>query len=153
MRLALPSIRITYDLVRPIILVGKAKRLRKDTGDSRYYAPLEKEEKISFGARVYNIVWKPFKILFEEPMLIAITVYMSVSTISLHFFIPAYSNILSVHLRLYLPPVRSIPDCLHGRTSHELWRIRPYVPPAFLGWFLWGHCREHRGYAVRVVSC
>ena len=47
------------------------------TGDERYYAPLE--AKISFSKQVENILAKPFKILFREPMLLAITIYMSVS--------------------------------------------------------------------------
>lgn len=59
-------------------MVKKAKAIREQTGDSRYYAPIEAEEKMSIGKRIESIVARPFKILFQEPMLIAITVYMSV---------------------------------------------------------------------------
>jgi multidrug resistance protein len=60
----------------PILLVKKAQILRKETGDDRWWAPLEKQDK-TFGTVVKNVLVKPFKILALEPMLIAITVYMS----------------------------------------------------------------------------
>jgi MFS family permease len=62
----------------PVILLRKAQRIRKETGDKRYYAPVE-AVKLPIGPRLYNILAMPFKILFLEPMLIAITVYQSVS--------------------------------------------------------------------------
>ena len=62
----------------PVLLVRKAQQIRKETGDERYYAPLE-ASKLPLGPRLYNILAMPFKILFLEPMLIAITVYQSVS--------------------------------------------------------------------------
>ncbi|KAJ9113210.1 hypothetical protein QFC22_006049 [Naganishia vaughanmartiniae] len=60
----------------PKILARKAKRLRKETGDDRYWAPLERNERdIKSLSKVLFI--KPFQMLFTEPMLAAITVYMS----------------------------------------------------------------------------
>jgi hypothetical protein len=56
--------------------------MRKETGDSRYYAPKE-ANKPDMRRRLYNIVAMPFKILFLEPMLIAIVVYQSVGNFSL----------------------------------------------------------------------
>ncbi|KAI5122575.1 hypothetical protein M0805_004792 [Coniferiporia weirii] len=61
----------------PIIMISKAKAIRIRTGDNNYYAPLEKEEKKSFWRRVEQVVARPFKILVQEPMLIAIAIYMS----------------------------------------------------------------------------
>ncbi|KAI6115551.1 MFS general substrate transporter [Pisolithus croceorrhizus] len=60
----------------PIILVHKARDVRKRTGDNRYYAPFELR-KLSFAQRIESILARPFKVLFNEPMLIAITAYMS----------------------------------------------------------------------------
>ncbi|KAI0283386.1 major facilitator superfamily domain-containing protein [Russula aff. rugulosa BPL654] len=60
----------------PVLLARKAKRIRKETGDNRYYAPKE-VDKPDIGLRLYNILAVPFKILFLEPMLIAIVVYQS----------------------------------------------------------------------------
>ena len=59
-------------------MVKKAEKMRKEFNDENYYAPLEKEGKISLSTRLERILARPFKILFQEPMLIAITVYMSV---------------------------------------------------------------------------
>jgi hypothetical protein len=63
----------------PVLLVKRAQRIRKETGDSRYYAPME-ANKTTIGRRLYNILAMPFKILFLEPMLITITVYQSVGS-------------------------------------------------------------------------
>ncbi|KAH9044785.1 MFS general substrate transporter [Lactarius pseudohatsudake] len=60
----------------PVLLARKAQRIRKETGDERYYAPLE-ASKLPLGPRLYNILAMPFKILFLEPMLMAITIYQS----------------------------------------------------------------------------
>lgn len=60
------------------MLAKKAERLRKETGDLRYYAPIEKLN-WTFVKRLEHVLAKPFLILIREPMLIAITVYMSVS--------------------------------------------------------------------------
>jgi hypothetical protein len=46
-----------------------ARQKRKDTGDSRWYAPLETQN-VKFSNWMQNIVAKPFIILFSEPMLI-----------------------------------------------------------------------------------
>jgi hypothetical protein len=72
----------------PVLLARKATRLRKETGDNRYYAPKE-VDKPDIGRRLYNILAMPFKILFLEPMLIAIVVYQSVSSLLLASFRPA----------------------------------------------------------------
>ena len=68
----------------PIICVKKAKRMRKETGDIRYYATME-VKKLDIGQRLYNTLAVPFKILFLEPMLAAIVVYQSVSNSSSPF--------------------------------------------------------------------
>lgn len=64
---------------RPVILAKRARDLRKQTGNEAYYAPIE-TQKLSVAQRFENILARPFKVLFQEPMLIAITIYMSVST-------------------------------------------------------------------------
>lgn len=61
---------------QPVILVKKARKARRQTGNERYYASFE-TQKLSFTQRIEQILARPFKILFHEPMLIAITFYMS----------------------------------------------------------------------------
>lgn len=62
----------------PVILYHKAQRKRKATGDDRYHAPIEKRER-SLLREAEVIFGKPFKMLAYEPMLAAVTIYMSVS--------------------------------------------------------------------------
>ncbi|OAX40260.1 MFS general substrate transporter [Rhizopogon vinicolor AM-OR11-026] len=61
----------------PIILMQKAKQLRLKTGDEGYHAPLELIQKKQLHKRLEETLARPFKILVCEPMLIAVTIYMS----------------------------------------------------------------------------
>lgn len=79
----------------PTLLVEKAKRLRKETGDPNYYAPLEKQPRVNFGKRVEVILAKPFTILFHEPMLIAMVTYMSFVYGCLYISFEAYPIIFT----------------------------------------------------------
>lgn len=63
---------------RPTLLVWRAQKLRKDTGDGRWWAPLE-TKKVTFVKRLEEVLARPFQVFFHEPMLIATTVYISVS--------------------------------------------------------------------------
>ncbi|EIW63711.1 MFS general substrate transporter [Trametes versicolor FP-101664 SS1] len=60
----------------PAILVKRAQRLRKETGDDRYWAPLERNT-MTWAQRTKHVLGRPFIILFREPMLLVITLYMS----------------------------------------------------------------------------
>lgn len=62
----LDSIRLKY----------KAQRLRRETGDDRYIAPIEFRH-IQWSKIPIQVLGKPFKILLEEPMLMALTIYTS----------------------------------------------------------------------------
>lgn len=61
----------------PTLLANKAARRRKETGDERYYSLTEREPKRTLGQKLENILARPFKMLAREPMLSAITAYMS----------------------------------------------------------------------------
>ena len=80
-----------------------AEEKRKVTGDERYYATMEMIS-MPFSRRVEAIIGRPFKILFQEPILIAVTAYMSVRSI----YVPCYELISSptiyclVRLRLLI---------------------------------------------------
>lgn len=60
-------------------MVKKAKKLRKERNDDKYYAPLEQKNNEGLALVLEKVLARPFKILFQEPMLMAITLYMSVS--------------------------------------------------------------------------
>ena len=56
----------------------KAERIRKDTGDDRYQTIYERKHKVvSFTKMVYDLLASPFIMLFQEPILLAITLYIS----------------------------------------------------------------------------
>ncbi|CAE6450446.1 unnamed protein product [Rhizoctonia solani] len=60
----------------PIILKKRAEKLRKSTGDDRYYSAIEREN-LHWTKRIENILGRPFIMFFQEPMLFAVTLYMS----------------------------------------------------------------------------
>ncbi|KAI0694864.1 major facilitator superfamily domain-containing protein [Cytidiella melzeri] len=60
----------------PVLLVKRARKLRAETGDDLYWAPLEKN-KLTVGKRVEEALARPFKVFFSEPMLIAIGTFTS----------------------------------------------------------------------------
>ncbi|KAF8973708.1 MFS general substrate transporter [Flammula alnicola] len=73
----------------PVLFVQKARAKRLETGDNRYYARLERAD-VSFMARVEHTLARPFVILFYEPMLIALTLYMSFVYGCLYLLFTAY---------------------------------------------------------------
>ncbi|VDC02269.1 unnamed protein product [Peniophora sp. CBMAI 1063] len=73
----------------PVLLKKKAQRLRKETGDDKYYAPLE-THKEPINQRINHILAMPFKILFQEPVLIALTLYMSFLFGTIYLLFEAY---------------------------------------------------------------
>ncbi|TFK29161.1 MFS general substrate transporter [Coprinopsis marcescibilis] len=73
----------------PVLLRKKACRLRATTGNTRYIAPIEMKRH-SFRQRVEAILLQPFRVLFFEPMLIAITIYMSFMYGCIYLLFEAY---------------------------------------------------------------
>ncbi|GAA95382.1 uncharacterized protein L969DRAFT_84849 [Mixia osmundae IAM 14324] len=61
----------------PIILKREAVKVRKETGDERYHASMERHEPESMGQKLKHTLLKPLIMLYEEPMLLAITLLMS----------------------------------------------------------------------------
>ena len=76
----------THDGLR---LKKKARRLRHETGDDRYKAPIEMRH-VELTKMVGNVLGKPLKIFFTEPMLILVTIYMSFVYGTLYLFFVAY---------------------------------------------------------------
>ena len=100
----------------PIILVQKAKRLRKETGDERYYAPMEKQEKVSFSRRLSSTLGRPFIILAHEPMLIAMTAYMSFVYGCIYLLFEAYPIVFTEahHFNAGISGLMFLPIALGG---------------------------------------
>lgn len=62
----------------PVLLVRKAEAIRQKTGDERYTAALERQN-THWSVRLRTVLGRPFKIMFLEPLLLVLTLYMSVS--------------------------------------------------------------------------
>ncbi|KJA29613.1 hypothetical protein HYPSUDRAFT_31558 [Hypholoma sublateritium FD-334 SS-4] len=79
----------------PIILVYKARKLRQTTGDSRYYAALERN--VPHPRQIVNkVLARPFLVLFNEPMLMAMTAYLSFAYGCLYLMFEAYPIVFTV---------------------------------------------------------
>lgn len=116
------TIQIVFTLPEtyaPIILVEKAKRLRKETGNQSYYAPLEKQDKVNFSKRLEHILARPFVLLFQEPMLAAITVYMSFVYGCLYVLFEAYPIVFAMghHFNAGISGLMFLPLLLGGLTA------------------------------------
>jgi len=64
------------ELYEPFLLKKKAQRLRKETGDSRYYHPHE-DIKIDLKSVVITHFGRPIRMLITEPMVTCIALYAS----------------------------------------------------------------------------
>lgn len=64
------------ELYPPVLLARKARRLRKETGDQRYWHPHE-NEKLDFNSVVTKHLSRPLLMLTTEPMVMCIALYAS----------------------------------------------------------------------------
>ncbi|KAG8921875.1 hypothetical protein FRC01_014798, partial [Tulasnella sp. 417] len=79
----------------PVIHSRKAARKRQETGDERYFSKLEAQD-VHWKQRMENILGRPFKVLFIEPMLIAITLYMSFVYGCIYLLFEAYPIVFTI---------------------------------------------------------
>lgn len=73
----------------PLRLKMKAERLRRETGNERYVAPIELR-KVEPAKLAVQSVYKPIKMLFQEPMLMASTLYVAFIYGTLYLLFVAY---------------------------------------------------------------
>ncbi|CAK7214975.1 hypothetical protein SBRCBS47491_002332 [Sporothrix bragantina] len=73
----------------PVLLRNKARKLRKETGDDRHYAPIEKMTKSIIGT-VGNALKRPFELLVKEPMILALNLYSAILLGVLYLFFGAF---------------------------------------------------------------
>ena len=73
----------------PILLKYKAELLRQATGDGRYVAAVEIRAE-TFFRRLLRALYRPFNILVQEPILILMTLYISMSYVVFFGFLVGY---------------------------------------------------------------
>lgn len=79
----------------PVIQTSKAARKRKETNDNQWFSELETED-IAFVARLERVLARPFKIMALEPMLLAITLYMSFVYGCMYLLFEAYPVVFTI---------------------------------------------------------
>ncbi|PLW24874.1 hypothetical protein PCANC_28076 [Puccinia coronata f. sp. avenae] len=72
----LGSLFLLPETYSPLLLSQKAKKLRKETGDPRYYSSHEKSD-YSIKAIVRRTILRPFEMMFTEPILLFVTLYLA----------------------------------------------------------------------------
>jgi multidrug resistance protein len=73
----------------PVILDRRAKKMRKETGDAKFVTEKDLDTR-PFGERLRIILLRPFQLLFLEPIVFLISLYMSVLYGLLYMFFVAY---------------------------------------------------------------
>lgn len=80
----------------PVVLRNKASKLRKETGDSGYYAPSEKAERSVIRA-VGRSFLRPFQLLFFEPMCLNLCLFSAILLGILYLFFGAFPLVFSTN--------------------------------------------------------
>ncbi|EED23554.1 MFS multidrug transporter, putative [Talaromyces stipitatus ATCC 10500] len=78
----------------PVLLKRKAIRLRKDTGDQRYYAALEKLDR-SVAQTVIRSCYRPMLLLTLEPMILCLCLYSAILLGILYLFFGAFNLVFT----------------------------------------------------------
>lgn len=73
----------------PVVLKKKAQNIRKETGDERWKAPIEKSEKSVFRTVGHSLL-RPFQILAFEPMALILDLYSAILLGILYLFFGAF---------------------------------------------------------------
>ncbi|KAI5296513.1 hypothetical protein KEM52_001147 [Ascosphaera acerosa] len=73
----------------PALLLKRAKKLRKETGNNKYCTEQELDSR-STGEKLRVFLFRPFQLLFLEPIVFFISLYMSVLYGLLYMFFVAY---------------------------------------------------------------
>ncbi|OCH89033.1 MFS general substrate transporter [Obba rivulosa] len=137
----------------PVLLVRRAQKRRKETGEERWWAPMEKQ-KLTFSQHMQRILARPFQVLFQEPMLIAITVYMSFVYGCVYILFEAFPIVFTEghHFNLGISGLMFLPMLLGGTAGviiyllifnpiytrkHKLVAPNPVPPEARLDIAMW----------------
>jgi DHA1 family multidrug resistance protein-like MFS transporter len=78
------------------LLHRRANRLRKQTGDARYYTTAEVETKnVHIGPFLKETFWRPFAMIIEEPGVLAFDIYIALAYGTFYLFFEAFPIVFS----------------------------------------------------------
>lgn len=78
----------------PVMLKRKAEKLRKETGDERWKAPMEKVTK-SIPRTIGNSLVRPFQLLVLEPMCLSLCLFSAILLGVLYLFFGAFHTVFA----------------------------------------------------------
>lgn len=78
----------------PVLLRKKARKLRKETGDERYKAPIEVSDR-TITMTVLHSLYRPFMLLFLEPMCLNLCLFSSILLGILYLFFGAFEVVFT----------------------------------------------------------
>ncbi|KAK8129275.1 major facilitator superfamily transporter [Apiospora kogelbergensis] len=87
--LFLAIVFFTPETYHPVKLREKARALRKETGDERWKAPMEKKDK-SVAKAVGQSLLRPFQLLIWEPMCLCLCLFSAILLGTLYLFFGAF---------------------------------------------------------------
>ena len=78
----------------PVVLRNKARKLRKETGEQRWKAPIEVRER-SVTMTVLRSLYRPFLLLFLDPMCFNLCLFSSILLGILYLFFGAFNLVFT----------------------------------------------------------
>ncbi|CCH58221.1 hypothetical protein TBLA_0A04260 [Henningerozyma blattae CBS 6284] len=116
------------------ILHRRAKRLRKQIGDNKYYTMDEKKmQTLSYKEFAITILYKPFKIMIHEPIIMAFDVYSALVYAVFYIFFEAFPLVFSgiYHFTLIELGLSYMGFAVGTAISYPLfaWFIYKYISP------------------------
>jgi len=76
----------------PVLLQWKAHKIRAQTGEKRYRAPIEMTQ-VPLAKRLQRAMYRPFEFLFKEPIIIAVALYLILVYVVLFTFLNGFPAI------------------------------------------------------------
>jgi multidrug resistance protein len=82
-------VTLVPETYHPVLLRNKARKIRKETGESRWKAPLEKSDKTIARTIAYSLM-RPFQLLLLEPMCLNLCLFSAILLGILYLFFGAF---------------------------------------------------------------
>ncbi|PYH38129.1 MFS transporter [Aspergillus neoniger CBS 115656] len=131
-----------------LILYWKASILRKETGDERYRAPMEINQK-SLGQRLKTSVYRPFAMFYSELIIILMSLYLTIIYIVLFTFLEGYTYIFGdayglsegltklcwAGMLVGIFPVIDVVPVVYSWTAKAYARDKPTIAPEMRLWY------------------
>lgn len=107
---ALPLVIFMPETYGPVVLKRRAKKLRKDTGNSSILSPLEMESR-NLREMFIITMTRPFRMILHESIVSLTSLYLALAYAIFYLYFEAYPIIFQGEQMLQLP--RAVNHCLY----------------------------------------